>query len=104
MIEHNFQNSNENVIEFLTNQQTITCTFSARKWINKIKKLHESHPDEVHYVENTDGSICAHIPYKYLKISPPRKVQLSDEQKVERAKRLMMAREQRASSQTSHSS
>ena len=92
MIEINFNNSNENVIEFLTNQQTITFTFSARKWVNKIKKLSQDHPDEVHYIENKDGSICGHIPYKYLKISPPRKIELTDEQRAVMADRLVRSR------------
>ena len=50
------------------------------KWINKIKKLKEEHPDDIKIIaENEDGSICAKLPMKYLKISAPRKV--SEEQR-----------------------
>ena len=59
---------------------SVTGTFSQRKWISKIKKLAEKRPDEVEIVvENTDGSIVAHLPLSYIKISPPKKV--SEEQK-----------------------
>ena len=88
MIEQNFDHSNENNIEFLTSQRKVTFTFTARKYINRIKKYKESHPDDVDFVENSDGSICGHVPLKWLKISPPRKVELTDEQKAERSERM----------------
>ena len=88
MIEQNFDHSNENNIEFLTGQRKVTFTFTARKYINRIKKYKESHPDDVDFVENSDGSICGHAPLKWLKISPPRKVELTDEQKAERSERM----------------
>lgn len=47
---------------------------------SKLIRLAEEHPDEVKIMaENKDGSLYAHIPVKYIKISPPKKV--SDEQK-----------------------
>lgn len=94
-IEHNPDNNNENCIEFLTNMRKISFTFTARKWINKVKKLKEEHPDEIDYVENPDGSIFGHAPIKYFKLSAPRKVELSEEQKVERAARMRSMRENR---------
>lgn len=95
MIEQNFDNSNENNIEFLTGQRKATFTFTARKFINKIKKYKESHPDDIDFIENSDGSICGHIPLKWLKISPPRKVVLTDEQKAERSARMKRLAESR---------
>lgn len=91
MIEQNFDNSNENNIEFLTGQRKAMFTFTARKYINKIKKYKESHPDEVDFVENKDGSICGHVPLKWIKVSPPRKVELTDEQRAARGERLKQA-------------
>lgn len=88
MIEQNFDHSNENNVEFLTGQRKVTFTFTARKYINRIKKYKESHPDDVDFVENSGGSICGHVPLKWLKISPPRKVELTDEQKAERSERM----------------
>lgn len=64
----------ENMIEFITGQRSMTCTFTNGKHIRKIKKLYADNPDDFrYYKENTDGSICASLPLKYLKISAPRK-------------------------------
>lgn len=88
----NFTNNNENVLEFLNNQHTITVSFCMHKWINKVKKLQEEHPDDVKILsENKDGSICAKLPIKYLKLSAPRKV--SEEQRQAAAERFKKLRE-----------
>ena len=89
----NFANNNENCIEFLNNQHPITVSFCMQKWINKVKKLKEEHPDDVKILaENEDGSICARLPIKYLKISAPRKV--SDEQRQAASERFKKLREE----------
>lgn len=47
---------------------------------SKLLRLAEQNPEDVKIIsENKDGSVFAHIPIKYVKISPPRKI--SDEQK-----------------------
>lgn len=74
----------ENMIEFITNQRTATVTFTNRKHINRIKKLYKEHKDEFkYYVENEDGSICAKIPLKWIRINPGSKTGrvMTDEQK-----------------------
>jgi hypothetical protein len=71
---------NENVIEWLNNDNEVTVTLNQRRYISKVKKLQEKNPDEVRIVvENKDGSIVAKLPIKYIKISAPRKV--SEEQR-----------------------
>lgn len=76
----------ENVIEFITGEKTATLTIHQGKYKNRIKKLSEERPDEVDILaENKDGSILAHIPTKWIKINPPRK--LSEECKAELAQR-----------------
>ena len=71
---------NENVIEWLNNDNEVTVTLNQRRYISKVKKLQEKYPDEVRIVvENKDGSIVAKLPIKYIKISAPRKV--SEEQR-----------------------
>ena len=88
-----FTSNNENCVEFLNNQKTMTVSFCSQKWITKIKKLHKSNPDDVEIVaENEDGSICAKLPIKYLKISAPRKV--SDEQRQAASERFKKLREE----------
>ena len=63
------------------------------KWINKVKKLKEEHPDDIKILaENKDGSICAKLPIKYLKISAPRKV--SEEQRQAASERFKKLHEE----------
>ena len=46
---------------------------------NKIRKYANSHPEEVTILaENDDGSVYAHVPASWIRVSPPRK--LSPEQ------------------------
>ena len=88
-----FVNNNENCVEFLNNQKTMTVSFCSQKWITKIKKLSQSNPDDVEIIaENKDGSICAKLPIKFLKISAPRKV--SDEQRQKASERFKKLREE----------
>lgn len=56
--------------------------------VRQFRKLAEEHPDEVTiYHENDDGSILVKIPKNYVKFSPPKRMNLTDEQRVELAKR-----------------
>ena len=51
---------NENVIEFLRNQETATVTFCQPRFINKVKELSKRYPEEVKITaENSDGSLLA---------------------------------------------
>lgn len=70
----------ENVIEFYTNQRTATVTFNQGRYVSRIKKLAKERPDECQLVAlNSDGTITAHVPTRWVKISPPK--QISDEQR-----------------------
>ena len=76
----------ENVIEFLENQERATVTFSQGRFKSRIRKLAAERPEECEIVaENKDGSLCAHIPVKWVKIKPTK--QLSEGQRRERAER-----------------
>ena len=47
---------------------------------SKLLRLAENYPDEVKVkAENSDGSLFAHVPVNYIKISPPKK--MSEEQR-----------------------
>lgn len=60
----------ENMIEFLTGTRTATVTFTNQKHINRIKKLYEERKDDFKYFkQNDDGSVCAKIPLKWIKIN-----------------------------------
>lgn len=78
----------ENNIEFTQNSKTATVYFAQGRYISKIKKLKEKYPDEVDIaVENYDGSIVAHIPTKWIKISASKR-EMTDEQREAARKRL----------------
>lgn len=83
--------NNDNAIEFYTNGERATVTFTQGRFINKIKKLAERNPGNVEIIaENEDGSLCAHVPVSWIKISPPRTV--SEEQRAMAAERLKSLR------------
>lgn len=55
-----------------------------RRWITKIRKLLEEHPDEVKLIaspETNDGCIYVELPAIWLKVQPPRKLEMTEEQR-----------------------
>ena len=80
----------ENCIEWYTGSDTVTVTLTQQRFINKVRKLAESHADVTILAENEDGSILAHLPLSFIKFSAPR--QMSEEQRAEAAERLKSAR------------
>ena len=85
----------ENVLEFISGARTVTVSFTNQKHINRIKKLYEERKDDFKYFhENTDGSICAKIPLKWIKINSGSKTRrvMTEEQKEAARIRLANAR------------
>ena len=85
----------ENVLEFISGTRTATVTFTNQKHINRIKKLYEERKDDFKYFhENTDGSICAKLPLKWIKISPTKRNSriYTEEEKRKIAERLKNSR------------
>lgn len=72
---------NEFVIEWIKGTEYAGITVpSGTALKSKLLKLADKNPKDVKIIaENRDGSLYAHIPINYIKISPPR--QVSDEQK-----------------------
>lgn len=94
-MEKDFDNNNENCIEFLSGERSAVVSFTNRKHINRIKKLYEERKDDFKYFhENTDGSICAKIPIKWIKINSGSKTGrvMTEEQKEAARIRLANAR------------
>lgn len=90
----------ETCVEYIDADPHATFCSAERKWINKILKLKESYPDEVdirEYPENNNGNILAHVPKSWLKISPPRQVNYTEEQRAAASERLANARSKRES-------
>lgn len=91
--------SKENVVEFLSGQHTCTVTFTNQKHINRVKKLYEERKEEFKYFyENSDGSVCAKIPLKWLKLNAGAlpgtraKREMTEEQKAALRERLAAGR------------
>ena len=62
-------------IDHIDGDKHITVTASENWSVKKILALSETHPDLVEITHtNPDGSLLAHIPKGWLKISPPRKM------------------------------
>jgi len=80
----------ENVIEWYTGSDTVTVTLTQQRFINKIRKLAETNANVTIDAENEDGSVLAHLPLNFLRISAPR--QMSEEQKAEASERLKSVR------------
>ena len=61
-----------------------------KKWINAIKKLAESHSEceIMREPETNNGIIYARFPQRWVKIRPPRKVSLTDEERLNLGKKL----------------
>ena len=65
----------------------VTC--AEQSSVTMIKKLIEKYPDEVtniHY--NDDGSICCHVPASWMRLRPPTKRTLTEEQRAKLVERM----------------
>lgn len=85
----------ETCVDYLDVDNHAVFSSAERKWINKILKLKESHPNDVavrHHPDQNDGIIVADIPKSWLKISPPRNVTYTDEQRAAIAERMASAK------------
>lgn len=92
---------NENVIEWLDDEDTISVTFHQKRFVNKIKRLANIDENVTILAENQDNSILAHLPISYLKLSPKRKDNISVERKAELAERMKTIRPRSKSDPTS---
>ena len=65
-----------------------------RRWVNWAREMSKRYPQDVIIKsEDKDGTIVVALPIKWFKLSPPRKMNLTDEQKRERAEILRLSRE-----------
>lgn len=98
MAEQNTWGENENAIEWLDTKQKATVTLHGGRLKNRVLRLAEEYPDEVEIRREPDdngGFLVAKIPAKWVKITPPRRLELTDEQKEELRERLSVARASR---------
>ena len=82
---------NENAIEWLDSRDKATVTLHGGRLKNRVLRLAEEYPDDVEIrrePDENDGFLVAKIPVKWVKITPPRRLELTDEQKEELRERL----------------
>lgn len=82
------EKSEENVIEFLNRQDRAACTLNKTAWVNRAKRLKDANAEDVDLTENADGSVFMTVPVSWVKISPPRSRNMTDEQRREASERL----------------
>lgn len=73
---------------YLTDDHVLWFSSDERKWITRILKLAEERPQEVTIKkrpEENDGCIYVTLPASWLRIGPPVKLELTDEQRQARA-------------------
>lgn len=66
-----------------------------QRWITHLMKLKDEHPDEVTIVcepKRNSGCLYLKCPSEWLKIQPPRRLNLSDEERILRGQRLAAGR------------
>ncbi len=88
----------ETSVEYIANESHATFYSSEAKWIRKIKSLQQDNPDTIQIINESEDSILAHIPKSWLKITPPRKMNLSEEQRAAAAERMSNARKNKKGS------
>lgn len=72
----------ETVFEHLDGKDTWTVSTDERTWKNRLAKLAEQNPAEVECVAvNKDGSVMYHVPASWLRLRPPVKRNMTEEQK-----------------------
>lgn len=86
----------ETVYEHSAGRETFTVTTMEQRQIGMIRRLAEAHPEDVHIISDENGCLMAHLPYKWMQIRAPRKVELTEERKEELAERLRRMRENQA--------
>lgn len=82
----------ETAFDYLSCDTHATFFTTEAKWIRKIKSLQQSHPNEITIINESDDGILIHIPKSWMKISPPRKMTLTDEQRLAAGERMKNAR------------
>ena len=89
------QDVKETCVNHVAPDDYILFSSSERKWINKILRYKEKYPEAVKIMrmpEDNYGMLYAELPASWLKISPPRQVNYTEEQKMEIAQRLAEAK------------
>lgn len=80
----------ETSIDYIDYDKAIVST-DEPKWHRRIRAYRQQYPDQVrikYEPETNDGNMVAEVPVKWIQIRPPRALNLTDEQRVERAEKM----------------
>lgn len=81
-----------------TNKERAYFSTDERKFISKVRRLKEQFPDEVRIIaepEENDGCLYCELPTAWFTVRVPKKMNLTDEQREQIAKRFAYAQIQR---------
>ena len=83
----------ETVFEHWDAKDTFTVSTDERHWKCVLAKLAEQHPAEVECVaQNGDGSVMYRVPTSWVRLRPPRKSSMTDEQRADFGRRMAALR------------
>ena len=82
----------ETAFDYLSCDSYASFSTTETKWIRKIKSLQQSHPNDIQILKESEDGILVHIPKSWMKITPPRKMTLTDEQRLAAGERMKNAR------------
>lgn len=85
-------NFKETSIDYLTCDNHAVFYSGETKWINKMRRFAEEYPDEVRIQQDSEWGLIAHIPRSWMKVAPPRKVNMTDERRQQLANRMAAMR------------
>ena len=84
----------ETCVEFYGDANYLSWYSSETKYINKMRKLLQEHPNGVKVISDDDYDMMVHVPKKWFKApNGPRTRVLTEEQKQQAADRLKKMRE-----------
>lgn len=88
-----------------TDKDRMYLSTDERRLITRILRFHEKHPDDVTILkrpEENDGCLYCIVPPSWLKITPPVKRELTEEQRQVMMERMMKARGKIAAESEKH--
>lgn len=85
----------ETALNYLVEDKHMTFCTCEKKWINRINKFKQEHPEEVEitdYPESNHGYMVVHLPKNWFTIRVPRQVELTEEERIKRYETMMRGR------------
>ena len=82
-----------------TDKERMYLSTDERRLITRILRFYEKHPDDVTIIkrpEENDGGLYCIVPPSWLKITPPVKRELTEEQRKASSERMAYMREKKA--------